>query len=251
MTEKVSSVAGRWLCIHVLALLLLLPGQAACAGQQPVAVAEKSALHTEQQPSYFVPQLEARPIVAGTVENREPRALFPYRPTGPGGPGLATLLGEITREAAGKVFYQLREDSVDPSDVRVAVVGAVPLADLKRESEFGRVLAEFMLTDLADRGVSVTELRLGKDIHIVPQTGEFVLSRNIGELASRQQDLDYVVLSTYSNTRSTLMLHGRLVGLQDGLVRTSWRHNLPLDRELRWFFGESEQPVTVSIRGML
>ncbi|ADH86656.1 FlgO family outer membrane protein [Desulfurivibrio alkaliphilus] len=245
MIENMPGLGYRWVC--GLAILLLFAG-AACAGQQPQVAAPV------EQPSYFVPALEARPApadAAGTMASREQRPPLPYYPASLEEPGLEALLGEIAREAAGKIYYQLRDGGDDPAKVRVAVVAAVPLSDLKRESEFGRVLAEYFLTDLADRGIRVTELRLGRDIQIVPQTGEFVLSRNIGELASQQQQLDYVVLSTYSNTRKTLMLHGRLVALQDGLVRTSWRHNLPLDRELRWLFGESEEPFAVPIRGML
>lgn len=272
MTEKRSGSAP-WR--HCALALLLLGGLAACAGLQsqasaPAASSEAAAtaVYERQQamaPAYFVPTLEARPAVNSTGGRAwqaasylpprpgvgEGRPLFPYQPEAPEGPGLEVRLGEIAREVAGKVFYQLRQDEKALADIRLAVVQAVPLADLKRESEFGRVLAEFFLTDLADRGLRVQELRLGRDIHIIPQTGEFVLSRNVGELASDQQALDYVLLSTFSNTRQTLMLHGRLVGLQDGLVRTSWRHTLPLDRELRALFGKPAEPYSIAIRGMM
>lgn len=165
---------------------------------------------------------------------------------------LEKRLSQISREVAGRVYYGLGNENIS-SSARVAVVAAVPLSDLKRESEFGRVMAEYLLTDLADRGLRVTELRLGRDIHIVPQTGEFILSRNVGELANHRQELDYVVVSTFSNTRQTLMLHGRLVDLQNGAIRTSWRHSLPLEQELLDLFHEEgmEAPFTVSVRGVL
>ena len=166
-------------------------------------------------------------------------------------PGLDALLAEISREVAGKVYYNLRERDRGSLSPRLAVVVAVPLSDLKRESEFGRVLAEYLLTDLADRGLTVTELRLGREIHIIPQTGEFILSRNIGELASNLQELDYVVVSTYSNTRRTLMVHGRLVDPKNGRIQSSWRHTLPLNRELLGLFQEAEGPFTISVRGIL
>ncbi len=217
--------------------------------------------------AYFFPALEARSSFAGAAgpagfDGRPPfsvypsgpadgQPLFPYQAEVEQGPGLDYRLEKLAREVAGKVFYQLREDEPEIERLRLAVVVAVPISDLKRESEFGRVVAEYLLTDLADRGLSVTELRLGRDIHIIPQTGEFVLSRNIGEMASHQQDLDYVVVSTYSNTRRTLVLHGRLVALDDGLVRTSWRHSLPLDRELRGLFEVGGRPSVVNIRSMM
>ena len=163
--------------------------------------------------------------------------------------GTESLLAEISREIAGKVFYELREKGERSLTSRVAVVMAVPISNLKKETEFGRLFAEYLLTDLADRGLRVTELRLGREIHVLPQSGEFILTRNVGELASHSQALDYVVVCTYSNTRSNLMLQGRLINFKDGVVHTSWRHNLPLNRELIALFQEVETPHRVSVRG--
>ncbi len=159
------------------------------------------------------------------------------------------ILSAVSREIADKVFYQLRIAGENNFDSRIAVTVAVPLADLKRETEFGRVLAEYLLTDLADRGLRVTELRLGRDLHILPQAGEFILSRNIGELANHAPNLDYVVVSTFANTRNTLMLYGRLIDLKDGLIKTSWRHTLPLNRELLGLFQPVETPK-IPVRGV-
>ncbi|MBC8317655.1 MAG: hypothetical protein H8E41_07085 [Desulfobulbaceae bacterium] len=165
--------------------------------------------------------------------------------------GTDTLLSDISRDVAGKVFYQLKDDGEKNYSSRVAVVAAVPLSDLKRETEFGRVMGEFLLTDLADRGLKVKELRLGKEINILAQTGEFILSRNIGELANVSPELDYVVVSTFTNTRKMLIIQGRLVNLKNGLIKTSWRYTMPLNRELLGLFHTIEKPYTIAVKGML
>jgi TolB-like protein len=172
------------------------------------------------------------------------------RPYTPPTQSTEALLSEISREVAGKVYYELKEEGGKVITEHIAVVSAVPLADLKKETEFGRVMAEYLLTDLADRGLNVTELRLGKDITILPQTGEFIMSRNIGELTTQQQELRFVVASTFTNTRKTLIVQGRLVDLQTGLIKSSWRYNLPLNRELLGLFQMARQPHTIAIRGM-
>ena len=160
------------------------------------------------------------------------------------------MLSELSKEVAGKIFYELKEEGQRNLTSRVAVVAAVPLSDLKRETEFGRIIAEYYLTDLADRGIRVKELRLGSDINILPQTGEFILSRNIGELANNSPALDYVVVSTFTNTRKTLILQGRMVSLKSGLIKSSWRFNLPLNRELLGLFYSIEQPFTIAVKGI-
>lgn len=175
--------------------------------------------------------------------------VYNYMPEDSRSRGTETLLSDLSREVAGKVFYGLKDDGEKNYSSRVAIVSAVPLSDLKRETEFGRMMAEYLLTDLSDRGIKVTELRLGKEINILAQTGEFVLSRNINELANNNQELDYVVVSTFSNTRKTLIIQGRMVSLKDGVIKTAWRHTLPLNRELLGLFHSIDQPYTIAVKG--
>jgi hypothetical protein len=163
--------------------------------------------------------------------------------------GTEHLLSAMSKEVAGKVFYQMKEDDKQVMDSRVAVVCAVPLSDLKRETEFGRAVAEYYLTDLADRGIQVKELRLGKDITILPQTGEFILTQNTGELANDSPELDYVVVSTFTNTKKTLILQGRMVSLHTGLVKTSWRYTMPLNQDLVTLLGGRDQPFIIAVKG--
>jgi hypothetical protein len=209
-----------------------------CAQRQEVAM-RTPADHPAEQPAE-----QPAPPTIPTV-----RQVYHFLPTVEQNLGVETRLSKITKEVAGKVLYKLRENDPPHSAARVAVVSAVPLSDFKRESEFGRLMAEYLLTDLADRGLLVTELRLGKEIHILPQTGEFILSRNTGELANEQPSLDYVVVSTFSNTTRQLIIQGRLVSLRDGLVKSAWRHTLPLDRELLTLFNEFEKPHTITVTG--
>lgn len=176
--------------------------------------------------------------------------MYRYMPDSSRSQGTESLLSGFSREVAGKVFYGLKDDGEKHFSARVAVVAAVPLSDLKRETEFGRIVAEFLLTDLADRGLKVKELRLGKEINILAQTGEFILSRNIGELATVAPELDYVVVSTFTNTRKTLIIQGRLVSLQNGLVKSSWRYTMPLTRELLGLFHSNDQSFTIAVKGM-
>nr|MBF0221862.1 hypothetical protein [Desulfobulbaceae bacterium] len=183
--------------------------------------------------------------------NQQPRhRIYQYMPDSSKSYGTESMLSELSKEVAGKVFYQLKDEGQKNLTSRVAVVAAVPLSDFKRETEFGRIIAEYHLTDLADRGIRVKELRLGSDINILPQTGEFILSRNIGEIANNSPALDYVVVSTFTNTRKTLILQGRLISLKTGLVKSSWRYNLPLNRELLGLFYSTEQPFTIAVKGM-
>ncbi|HSR36298.1 MAG TPA: FlgO family outer membrane protein [Desulfurivibrionaceae bacterium] len=250
--------------------LLLGLGSVSCASktaksEESEAPVKSAAAEEARQPNVNVnvvqnvapPAPEAAPATAAPAsavqaQQRVPtnQRVFQYMPDASKSLGTETLLSEVSKEIAGKVFYELKDEGERNFTAKIAVVSAVPLSDLKRDSEFGRVMGEYLLTDLADRGLKVTELRLSKEISIVPQTGEFIMSRNIAELANHAPELDYVVVSTFSNTRKTLIVQGRLVALKDGQVKTSWRYSLPLNRELLGLFYQGEEPFKIAVKGV-
>ena len=219
------------------------PGATGAAAIAPLPAA------TVPEPAAATPDVEPETPRPSSLAKTVP-SIYKYSPDASQSLGTEKQISEFCREIAGKVYYELKQNGAKHLTSRVAVVDAVPLSDLKRETEFGRLISEYMLTDLADRGLKVTELRLGREINILPQTGEFILSRNIGELASDAPMLDYVLVSTFTNTRKTLILQGRLVGLKSGLVETSWRYTMPLNRELLGLFHTPEQPFTIAVNGM-
>jgi len=246
--------------LTIFCLLLVLFAGASCATKD---AAKKTEAADAAESGAVLPEKTGAKVAGTAVPDKkaEPRALevrrvptqynvYQYLPDTSKSQGTENLLSDISKEVAGKVFYELKGEGEMDLSARVAVVNAVPLSDLKRETEFGRVLGEYLLTDLADRGLKVTELRMGKEINILPQTGEFILTRNIGELANTAPELEYVVVSTYSNTRKTLILQGRLVRLKDGAVKASWRYGLPLNKELLGLFHAPEAPYKIAVRGM-
>lgn len=225
------------------------PPKPAPEGEPDIAVQPPQARLYYGSPSAYldIPQ-EQNPAPRATYTKGRYR-VYHYMPETNRALGTEALLSELSREVAGKVYYGLKDDGEKHHSAKVAIVGAVPLADLKRETEFGRMMAEYLLTDLSDRGIRVTELRLGKEINILAQTGEFILSRNINELANNNQELDYVVVSTFTNTRKTLVLQGRMIDLKNGIIKTAWRYTLPLNRELLGLFHTIEQPYTIAVKG--
>lgn len=241
-----------FLCAFLALSNFAVPGVYSSEGEGEIVV---PAIHeTQASPSAYLhieekeEQQSGQKRLASTSGTPRHR-IYHYMPDRSTSQGTESQLSDISREVAGKVFYELKEDGEKNYSARVAVVAAVPLSDLKRETEFGRIMAEFLLTDMADRGLKVNELRLGREINILAQTGEFILSRNIGELASVAPELDYVVVSTFTNTRKTLIIQGRLVSLKNGLVKTSWRYTMPLTRELLGLFYGNEQPFTIAVKG--
>ncbi len=267
-TEKAGTAVRRPRALNVLILCLILISPALTAkaaapppaAKQPAKPAPLTVKHPNKPPA--PPMVIRKPVMSKenaklamnaklTMPEVITHTVYQYMPDASQSLGTETKLAEISKEVAGKVFYELKAAGQRHLSSTVAVVAAVPLSDLKRETEFGRLIAEYYLTDLADRGLRVKELRLDKDINILPQTGEFILSRNTGEIANDKPALDYVVASTFTNTRKTLILQGRLISLKTGLIKTSWRYTLPLNRELLALLSTGQQkPFTIAVKGI-
>jgi TolB-like protein len=225
------------------------PSKAVPEGEPDIAVQPPQSRLYYGSPSAYLDVPQEPAANARTTYTKGRYKVYHYMPETNRALGTEALLSELSREVAGKVYYGLKDDGEKHHSAKIAIVGAVPLADLKRETEFGRMMAEYLLTDLSDRGIRVTELRLGKEINILAQTGEFILSRNINELANNNQELDYVVVSTFTNTRKTLVLQGRMIDLKNGIIKTAWRYTLPLNRELLGLFHTIERPYTIAVKG--
>lgn len=256
----------------VCCLGLLLAANASCAGKAKNDLVRIEKVGTQDSAEIFKVGKLSESEEAGVVKDQSDKQapaktpaggqigevrrvptrynVYQYLPDASKTQGTEVLLAEMSKEVAGKVFYEMQGEVDANFSGKIAVVNAVPLSDLKRDTEFGRVMGEYLLTDLADRGLKVTELRLGKDITILPQTGEFILSRNLGELANKMPELEYVVVTTFANTRKTLIVQGRLVRLADGQVKTSWRYSLPLNRELLGLFQPAEAPYKIAVKGI-
>ncbi len=239
------------LCLSLSTPSQAKPDKAANSPIAPKVAADKVATTTPPPPKPVVTPALIKPTKIAMAPAFSQHTIYQYMPDASSSLSTESKLSEISKEIAGKILYELKEAGTKQLTSRVAVVAAVPLSDLKRETEFGRLIAEYHLTDLADRGLRVKELRLGKDINILPQTGEFILSRNIGEIANDSPALDYVVVSTFTNTRKTLILQGRLVSLKTGLIKTAWRYNLPMNRELlSLLYARDREPFVIAVKGI-
>ncbi len=98
----------------------------------------------------------------------------------------------------------------DLSTHTVVVTTFVDLGHLKGGSRFGRQVSEQLVYKLHTMGYRVFELRMGKDVNIVDNNGEFALTRKLEEMAAPYKP-DAVVAGTYEVAGSVITVHARLL----------------------------------------
>jgi len=87
-----------------------------------------------------------------------------------------------------------------PGNARILCATFVDNDDLTQASTFGRVLGELCSSRLAQRGHTVANMKVRRNVVIRPRDGEFFLSRDWQELG-QIHNAQYILVGTYTRTR--------------------------------------------------
>lgn len=103
----------------------------------------------------------------------------------------------------------------------VIITSFVKLNNLKKTTEFGRLVSESLINELSNRNFNVIEFRgqLGVSVN---EQGEYFLSRNIKKLKNNIENT-FVVVGTYSRQHGRIMLNARVIDNANGRIITSAR----------------------------
>lgn len=144
--------------------------------------------------------------VAAPVETEEDGRLNPHYAD-------ARELKLKVRELAEQLVANMQDCSLQG---QVALpTSFVNLDNFNQTSAFGRLMAEQLFFELNQRGYPVREYRFPDSIRVLPKSGEFALSRDLGALAAKS---GVVIVGTYSNARDAVFVNARLIHPGDGRV---------------------------------
>ena len=93
------------------------------------------------------------------------------------------------------------------------------LDNLAETSTLGRLIGESLIHELQVRKWQVFDVRLTKDV-VVNSTGEFSLSREISKIRETYK-VGGVVAGTYANVDGTVIVNGRAIDTNTGMVLSS------------------------------
>ncbi|PWV64668.1 FlgO family outer membrane protein [Plasticicumulans acidivorans] len=114
----------------------------------------------------------------------------------------------------------------------VLVASLANINALENSSAFGRIASEQLSSRLAQKGLTVIEMKMRKNVFIENDSGEFVLSRQVRDL-SRAHNATAVLAGTYAVGRDTVFVNTRLIRVLDGVVLASYDYTLPIGPNTR------------------
>lgn len=103
---------------------------------------------------------------------------------------------------------------------------------LEQSSTLGRVISEQVASRLTQTGRSVVELKVRNGIYMKRNEGEFLLTREIKEVAAAHQ-AQGVIVGTYAESAAFVHVSLKLVNPANSLVLSAYDFSLPLDRQMK------------------
>lgn len=128
----------------------------------------------------------------------------------------------------------------------VLITSFVRLDNLKKTTEFGRVVSESLINDLSIKGFNIIEFR-GQLAVSINAEGEYFITRNVDKLRDKIPNT-YVVVGTYSRQYGKIMLNARVIDNLTGQIissaRSTYSHGLRNDCVI---FKDCKPPRTIKI----
>jgi len=141
---------------------------------------------------------------------------------------------------------QMMKNNKMKTNKAVLITSFVRLDDLKKTSEFGRVLSESLINELSNRGFNIVEFRGQVSVSINEQ-GEYYITRDISKLKNTIAST-YVVVGTYSRQYGRVMLNARVIDNASGQIisssRSTYEHGLRNDCRI---FKDCKPPRAIRI----
>ena len=112
------------------------------------------------------------------------------------------------------------------------VATLVNIDQLEQSSTLGRTISEQIASRMTQMGLGVVELKVRNGVYMKRNEGEFLLTREIKEVAATHK-AQAVVVGTYAESASFIFVTLKLVNPANSLILAAYDYALPLDKQIR------------------
>lgn len=112
------------------------------------------------------------------------------------------------------------------------VATLVNIDQLEQSSTLGRTISEQIASRMTQMGLGVVELKVRNGVYMKRNEGEFLLTREIKEVAATHK-AQAVVVGTYAESASFIFVTLKLVNPANSLILAAYDYVLPLDKQNR------------------
>ncbi len=148
---------------------------------------------------------------------------------------------DVTDQFDKQILKRL-EDRAERSEVLIISTVAVDVNDFELTNSLARQFSEEIMRNMVEMGYRVNELRKSKEIVIQQRKGEFVLTRNLSKLASRDVKSVAVLAGTYTVTDESIRFNMRLLLAENNEVLAAGSGTIPRTDEIEALLEDNKKP---------
>lgn len=143
----------------------------------------------------------------------------------------------LIRETYNAVNAMINSARIPLTDhKRIVVATFVDLDDLRTTSQFGRMSSEMVGNRLSQMGYATVSVNLRRDLAIVQDRGEFLLSRDLSQIQT-EHAADAVVVGTYvvsgSGNDQRVIVSLRMIDVTDNSLLAGTNYEMTVGPRLR------------------
>lgn len=122
--------------------------------------------------------------------------------------------------------------AVSASAAPFIVATLVNIDQLEQSSTFGRLISEQVASRMTQLGFGVVELKVRNGVYMKRNEGEFLLTREIKEVASAHK-AQAVIVGTYAESSTMVYVNLKLVNPANSMILSAYDYALPMDKQVR------------------
>jgi len=130
-----------------------------------------------------------------------------------------TFLDKLSYKNKNAVKELVEKASLKKDDT-VIVATVANINDLKKSSKLGRTLSEQISAALVNEGIKVKELKFSKTVFVKRKNGEFMLSRDVKDIADKIK-VNYVVAGVYSVAKNAVYVNLKIIDPSTDIIISS------------------------------
>lgn len=112
------------------------------------------------------------------------------------------------------------------------VATLVNIDKLEQSSTFGRLISEQIASRVTQLGHNVVELKVRNSVFMKRNEGEFLLTREIKEVASAHK-AQAVIVGTYAESSDFVYVNLKVVNPANNMILAAYDYALPMNKEIR------------------
>ncbi|MBS4097068.1 MAG: hypothetical protein KGZ83_09585 [Sulfuricella sp.] len=112
------------------------------------------------------------------------------------------------------------------------VATLVNIDKLEQSSTFGRLISEQLASRITQLGHNVVELKVRNSVFMKRNEGEFLLTREIKEVATAHK-AQAIVVGTYAEASDYVYVNLKVVNPANSMILGAYDYTLPMNKEIR------------------